>query len=298
MEIIDRNNGFLTTMAIGDAYGMRCEFVEHACALTPDDLNYAPHPTYVEYKAGDYTDDTQMSLANAEWLLKNGALTPGAFVEGWLHAYKRDPRAGYSRHMQKLMTDCTTPAEFMAGLDANKGVTGGSAMRSGVFGLLADSRQVMKLVLCQARITHNTDAGITAALAIAYAVHYLHHGGARENVRRFVEQCLSSGWNSPLNGYTRDPNNALNIVTQVFDVVSDPAPMTQTLLNAANYAPVTDTDTLCALTMLLASRDTETENDLPRALYEMAGVSPYGLPYLAATDRRLLEAYPRCGLYK
>lgn len=36
-------------MTIGDAYGMRLEFIEHDCSLTEADLNYKSHPTYREY---------------------------------------------------------------------------------------------------------------------------------------------------------------------------------------------------------------------------------------------------------
>lgn len=288
---------FLTAMAIGDAYGMRCEFVEHDCTLTADDLAYAPHPTYTAYLPGHYTDDTQMSLANAELLLAGTALAREDFVARWLDAYKRDPREGYSRHMQKLFTEAVTVEDFISGIDANKGVTSGAAMRAGVFGLLPDPLHVSRLVIDQARITHNTDAGINAAQAVALAVHYLHHGGVRENIKRFVERQISPQWNAPMNGYTDDPNNGLNIVTQVFDVVSEPATLSQTLLNAANYAPVTDTDTLCALSMLIASRDLDTENDLPQTLYDTAGQSPFGLPYLADIDAQLLRAYPRRAIY-
>ncbi len=293
-----KKDSFLATMAIGDAYGMRLEFIEHDCSLTKADLTYIGHPTYKEYKAGHYTDDTQMSLANAELLLSGDTtFSDEEFIMSWLNAYQRDPREGYSRYMQEVMALSRTPDEFRSRLNADRGFTSGGAMRAGVFGLLPDVADVRILAEQQARITHNTPTGVNSAQAVALGVHYLHHGGSRKDVADFIKDSLSSKWNSVRNGYTTDTNNGLNIVTQMLDVVSEPATLSQTLLNAANHAPVTDTDTLCALSLQLASRDNGTLDDLPQTLRDTFEKSAFGLAHLQEIDEKLLKAFPRESLY-
>ena len=38
------SKNFLVHKAIGDAFGMKYEFVEHDCNVSADDLRYGPHP--------------------------------------------------------------------------------------------------------------------------------------------------------------------------------------------------------------------------------------------------------------
>lgn len=61
--------------------------------------------------------------------------------------------------------------------------------------------------------------------------------------------------------------------------------------------PVTDTDTLCALSLLIASRDLDTLDDLSVTLHENLEKSPYGYDYLAKLDQKLIQAFPRLKIY-
>ncbi len=293
------NDQFLTIMAMGDAYGMRLEFVEHDCKLASGDLHYAPHPTYEEYKPAHYTDDTQKSIANAQILLRgNHRPTDDDFINAWLYAYRRDPREGYSKYMKKVLSSAENANDFRSMINPDAGVTSGGAMCAGVFGLLTNINTVKRLTIQQAKITHNTSSGINAALGVALSVHYLHHGGQREYVGAFIARHLTSEWNSAQSGRTDKPDNGLNIVSQMVDVVSRPASLSQTLLNAANYAPLTDTDTLCALSLQVASRDCATVNDLPAALQDELENKAYGRDYLVELDHKLMLEFPRRPLYE
>src|ERR1700722_6603026 len=126
---------FLSLMAVGDAFGMKYEFVEHDIPIAADDLYYGTHPTFAEYQPAHYTDDTQMSLANAELLLRmpHDKITSRDFVFAWIEAFRCDPRRGYSEFMFDVLSQNPSPEEFCARIDSSRGVTSGAAMRAAPF---------------------------------------------------------------------------------------------------------------------------------------------------------------------
>jgi len=293
--------GFLLLMGIGDAYGMKREFVPHEQNATADDLFYGPHPKFTDYKPGHYTDDTQMALANAELISARAAslstITATDFVKAWLEAFKRDPHLGYSKRMWKMMTESKDAAGFINGLDASQGVTSGAAMRAGPLGLLADVEVVKSLTTLQARVTHDTQAGINSALAVSLTVHFLHHGGTRAKLPAFLEKHICKDWDSNENGNSDDPNNGLRSVVFAMNAFREAKTLSEVLLNAVNQNAVSDTDTVCSLAMIMASRCPEIKNDLPVALYDGLEKGRFGRDYLMGMDARLVEVFPVSKLY-
>ena len=55
-------------------------------------------------------DDTQMSLAVAELLLREEEPAGDAFADAFLATYRRDPRPGYSSHFAVLLEACASGA--------------------------------------------------------------------------------------------------------------------------------------------------------------------------------------------
>lgn len=288
------NPGFLEIMAYGDAFGMKYEFVEHEQNKTAADLTMGRHPKFEEYQQGMYTDDTQMSLGTLELMTEKGAdaLNPDALIWQWLKAFKRDPRVGYSQRMYDILTEAKNPDEFRAMLDPTRGHTSGAAMRAGPLGLLNDIDQVKKLTEMQARITHNTTTGVNSALAVALSVYYLHHGGELKNLSGFLDAQIGKGWNSAENGFTPETGNGLNIVTQALKAVQGASSYSDLLLSVVNNDAKSDTDTVCAIAMLIASRSPEIKNDLPAALVNGLENNRYGADYLELTDMKALKAFP------
>ncbi|MCP3139703.1 ADP-ribosylglycohydrolase family protein [Pyxidicoccus xibeiensis] len=294
---------FLFLMALGDSYGMKYEFAPHPQDRTAEDLVHGPHPTFTGYTQGHYTDDTQLSLANLELLLRKrqaGQMAPDAdeCAAAWLEAFQRDPRPGYSKHMWAVLSQVATAGELRRRLDPKRGVSGGSAMRAGPFGLLGEVEEVKRLAAMQARVTHDTTAGVNAAQAVALAVHFLHHGGARGALKPFIAQHLGADWNAPVSGFTPEPGNGLNIVTQALRAVTQAkTALSEVLLQAVNNDAVSDTDTVCAIAMGVASRARDLDDDLPRALVEGLERGAYGAAYLRAVDARACQAFPPTRLY-
>lgn len=286
--------GFLEMMAIGDAFGMKYEFVEHAQDKTDADLTMGFHPKFEEYQRGMYTDDTQMSLGTLELLVEKGpaAVNPDALIWQWLKAFKRDPRVGYSKHMYNVLTEAQNPDDFRAQLDPTRGHTSGAAMRAAPIGLLPDLDQVKKIAEMQARITHDTTTGVNSALAVALSVYYLHNGGKRDDLQGFLNAQIGADWDAPSSGYTEETGNGLKIVTQALKAVLEAKSYSGLLLSVVNNDAKSDTDTICAIAMAIASRCPEIRNDLPASLVNGLESNHFGADYLAAMDMKALKAFP------
>ena len=293
------NNDFLSLMAIGDAFGMKYEFVEHAIPVAKEALFCGPHPKFSAYQVGHYTDDTQMSLANAELLLKKPAekICRDDFVLAWNAVFKRDPRQGYSRHMFQLMTEDLAPEDFYSRLDG-KGTTGGAAMRAAPFGLLADLDMLNKLTREQALVTHNTNAGLNSALAVSISTHYLHHGGDIRYVEQFLTRQIGKDWDSAKNGLSDDPGNGLKIVRQALNAVQTNDTLSDVLLSGVSQARVADTDTVCAIAAAVSSRRMDVRDDLPESLRQGCENGTFGQDYLKHVDRQLMAKFPSTKQYE
>jgi ADP-ribosyl-[dinitrogen reductase] hydrolase len=292
---------FLYTMALADSYGMKYEFEPHATTAGASDLVHGYHPQFTDYLKGHYTDDTQMSLANMELLLAKKTasgkfdINAEEFVAAWLNSFKRDPHMGYSKYMFKLLSESQKPADFISILDPSRGITSGAAMRAGVFGVIDDMEEVKRLTLVQARITHDTPAGRMAALAVALSVHYLHHGGNRKTLEQFLTKQLGDDWKQ--NGYVNDTSNGMHIVAQALSALMKAKTLSDVLLNVVNQDVISDTDTVCAIAGIIASRCTDLEDDLPDTLKNGLENGDYGAGYLQMIDRSVMTFFPRKALY-
>lgn len=290
-------NTFLSLMAIGDAFGMKYEFAEHSQNATKGDLSYGPHPKYKEYQATRYTDDTQMSLANAKVLLKFkenlNDVTADDFINAWLTQFQKDPRLGYSQYMYGVLSNSQTTTDFKDSLDPNRGHTGGAVMRSAPFGFVKDKDMVKKLTLMQAEITHNTPAGRTSALACALSIYFLRNGGKKSDLMAFLDTELGPNWCTEKNGFDPDPHNGLKIFSSALSAFLNADTLSDILLTAVNQEKRSDTDTVCAIAMCLAANSTEAQHDLPPSLTENIENKEYGYDYLKAFDKKFLSEFKR-----
>jgi len=170
------NPNMLLRTAQGDAYAMALEYAdthESLPVLRENALRfegYLAHPTHLQVAAGQYTDDTQMSIAVAEVLNDHTARgtepTTQDFANAFFRAYARDPRYGYSRALQKLLGEVSSAEEWQQRLVPTSDKNG-AAMRSVPLGVLADPERILRLAKTQAVVTHNTEGGIHSSMAVA-----------------------------------------------------------------------------------------------------------------------------------
>ena len=97
----------LLDIAFSDAYGAGFEFAKPAVlAERPNDFTrYFTHNLDAN-APGTYTDDTQMSLALAEWMLahefnlhQEDTVLQRQIAQAFLSTFHRDPRQAYSRRL-------------------------------------------------------------------------------------------------------------------------------------------------------------------------------------------------------
>ncbi|MDI2131579.1 ADP-ribosylglycohydrolase family protein [Yinghuangia seranimata] len=292
----------LVELAVGDAYGAGFEYAPADFVRRGNTLaRYVQHPTHSDVGPGRYTDDTQMSIAVAEWLLDGtapdaepGALAREDLAERFVRAYKRDERAGYASGFRSVLDRVWTGAELLESLRPGSDKSG-AAMRAGVLGLLPDLGQVAELTRIQARITHDSPGGVGAALGAAFTVHYCRYGlGPLDELPRWLDRNVAAAdparygrWTETWRGKVGSPgmHSARAAVTSLV------ANRTMSGLLKACTAWTGDVDTVATIALAAASVSGEYEDDLPKALLDGLEDGPYGRTYLSELDARLDERW-------
>ncbi|WP_406288331.1 ADP-ribosylglycohydrolase family protein [Embleya sp. NBC_00896] len=252
---------------------------------------YVQHPRHRDVLPGRYTDDTQMSIAVAEWLLGDDHGIP-VLADLFVRAYKRDARAGYARGFRGVLEDVVDGAQLLEVLRPESDKSG-AAMRAGVIGLLPDIADVRRTAALQARITHRTLGGMTSATAAALAVHYCRYGlGPVAALPDWLAATLPAStdpavWARPWRGKvgsagmdsTRAAVTALAAHTSV-----------AALLKAC-VAYNGDVDTVATIALAAASCSAEYAQDLPEELLAGLENGRYGRDFLAELDARLVARF-------
>jgi ADP-ribosyl-[dinitrogen reductase] hydrolase len=190
----------LVELAVGDAYGAGFEYVSPALVRAHNDLSgYRTHPRHA-IPAGNYTDDTQMSLAIAEALVEGADWTPLTLASRFVEVYRRDPREGYASRFHDFLERVTSGEQFLAGIRPASDKSG-AAMRACPVGVLPDLAEVLARTRVQAAITHDTPDGIAAACAAALMPHYfLYRLGPRADLGRFLADHVPGDWATSWSG--------------------------------------------------------------------------------------------------
>jgi len=276
----------LVEMAIGDAYGAAFEFM-------PDDFlerenNLSAYKRNPETGLGDgrYTDDTQMAVAVAEYLLDGGTFDAESLARRFVAAFKRDPRRGYSKRLYEVLQTSNDGADFLAAI-APVSDRSGAAMRVSPIGLLPDLKQVLDLAERQAALTHNTPGGRMSAQAIAALVHYLAYNlGPRRDLGRFVETHVPGHpWSETWTG--RADMAGLSCAHAALSLVRSGTSLSGLLRDAVALGG--DTDTVAAMAMFSGSLCRDIAADLSSAFYSGLENGAYGRSYLHALDERLRD---------
>jgi ADP-ribosylglycohydrolase len=306
----------LVEAAIGDAYGVAFEVSATKAQIANfNNLEYVRvHPSLI--KEGEYTDDTQMMIANTEMILSDQPWTQENIANHFAEAFCRDERRGYSGGFFKVLLSIKESGEGGAELleivagDSDKS---GASMRVAPVGLFPDLNTVVELTNLQSSITHNTPKGRTAAVAVALMVHYFYYRlGPRKDLYDWflaeTGQLKLDGFGPPsLTG--NDPDMEMlkknfmvawpedrristlgwDCVASAKQVVLENTSMSEILKKICDYSG--DTDTAACIALAIASVCSEIDNDLPKNLYEGLENGPYGRNYLESLDKRLFEKF-------
>ena len=151
---------------IGDIVGSRFEW-----------NNYKDTDFELFTDACEFTDDTVMTVAVADWLVSAGSLPH--IMSDWAYKY---PTRGYGiKFFNWLFMDKEHRPYNSFG--------NGSGMRVSPVGFYAQSlEETLELANISAVISHNHPEGIKGAQAIASAVYMARTGCSKKDIRNYIEQ--------------------------------------------------------------------------------------------------------------
>ncbi|MDQ7814512.1 MAG: ADP-ribosylglycohydrolase family protein [Patescibacteria group bacterium] len=300
------NTTLLLMIAIADAYAMATEFVDASrdCDLIREALafrRYVKHPKYQQF-AGQYTDDTEMSCANARVLIAHPPpYEPIEFARAWLDEFNRGGRRkGYAKKFQSFLESVADGEEFLAKINSASD-SNGACMRAVPIGVLPKIEDVISVATLQAKITHDTPPALFSARAVALMTHYaLHVSDTFEGLQRFLRINLPpedaiylDELRTPWVGRVHKNNGrplAVSTVHAAYFVIRTNSELIHMLEDIIQFGG--DTDSVAAITWGIAST-LHREEELPDFLFrELEGGNPRtGTFYLRDLGSRLMRAY-------
>lgn len=183
----------LQQMAFADAYGCGFEYAHTEYIRNHNDVKrYYKHPRHNK-PAGEYSDDTQMSLAIMELMIdeKKGQCnwTPLEIANKFVEVYKRCPVKGYAKRFQQLLDEISDGQELLDRIIPNSDKSG-AAMRSIPLGYYSSIDNAEYRTTLQAKITHDTPDGIAAALAVTGMAYFVLNNKSVNGIELFVQDRL------------------------------------------------------------------------------------------------------------
>jgi len=274
----------LLELAVGDAYGAGFEYAPESAGRPNDLSGYVRHPE-LPIAPGCYTDDTQMSLAVAEALLAGQPWSAQLLADHFVEVFRRDPRVGYARGFYAFLTSVSSGTEFLAQI-APRSDRSGAAMRACPLGVLPTPAEVLARCTLQARLTHDTPAGIAAANATALMTHYLlYRLGPKAELGQFLEAHVPDyPWAEPWHGTVKS-QGWMSVRAAVTAVLRNQR-LSLLLRDCVNFTG--DVDTVAAIALGAASCSPEFVSDLPQHLLDGLEQGQYGRAYIKQLDQRLL----------
>lgn len=292
------NPEMLVRIAQGDAFGMACEYIkfpEHAASYETalEFRGYVPHPV-LPVKAGQYTDDTQMSIAVAEVLLER-EFTQASFADRFVHCFKRDWRDGYARHFQAFLESVPDGIEFRRQIKADSDKNG-AAMRSVPLGVIADTDQLMEVASLQAKLTHNTAGGTLSSQLVALMSHFaLYEQADLKNLPEwlagFIPNTVIPRWDG---SQVKDPKTGgafdgvgMATARAVMTLVSE----RYSLVDIARTALVWGGDTDSVISIAWGIASCRMKEPPPQFFEDGLENGEYGRDFLRSLGARLMEEY-------
>lgn len=283
----------LSTVAIADAVGIGYEYrsKEYIEERKNNLLVYGPHQLG-ELGVGMYSDDTQQSIALAEYLLEDHKhpYDQHKLASKFLEVFNRDKRKGYSKSFQALLESVKDTDEFLDRIFLfGKSESNGAAMRAGVIGLHQDLEFVKAFSKFQAKLTHQGTA-VLAAQAAALSVYYFKNCvGFPSDLPEFLNRELevNEDWTWDGRRVASKENLGLKTVKAAIHAVLTTRTFTECLYKCIYWGG--DTDSVAAIAAAISSVNQFHENDVSTSL--IVGLEPnnenYGLDFLVSMDAKL-----------
>ncbi len=191
----DYIRGTIVGGAIGDAFGMPCEGMpkeeiakRYGQVTSYQDSEYAKYTKGL--KKGQYTDDTQLTLATLESLIEKNGVDIEDIGKKFVELYRTKSLRGAGRTTQAALKKILCGASALeSGIE--KGYGCGAAMRISPIGLIKDGKNKELLVADVARITHKNSLAVASSMAVAFSIGCLlggtNHVDTLEQKKEFLD---------------------------------------------------------------------------------------------------------------
>jgi ADP-ribosyl-[dinitrogen reductase] hydrolase len=273
----------LTFGALGDAYGFGFEFTKAEFVRAHNTLEYQQHPHFSNPR-GVYSDDTQMQMALAEIIAAKRDWTPKEIADSFVHVFKRDQRPGYASRFHNLLLDINSGDELRARINPDS-ERNGAAMRAPIVGLFSDLSKVVTFSEVQAKITHDTRAGVDSAVAAALLAHYFaYNHGSKDEAAAFLRQHVPGyDWEAP---WTEPVEvNGIQTVRAALTAITKSQSLADLLKTCVDFTG--DVDSVATIALSSASCSAQFTRDLPQALWDGIEDGKFGIRYLVELDARV-----------
>ncbi len=305
------NPNILLMMAMADAYAMATEFLKlketadlRVLREALQFKQYVQHPRH-KNRAGTFTDDTEMALANTRVLIDHPPpYTALEFAQAWVNEFEASGhRQGYANGFYQALTKAGGDGQRLTDLvriHGNRSNKNGSAMRAPVLGVLPNPGLVCEVATLQGSITHDCLAANFATRTTALMSHFVlyHHDSLKEmgrfcrehllKVDRLYFDIFDKPWlNEPING-RRIPGSIATVhaahhIIQTYPSLMD---MLEAILCLGG-----DTDTVAAIVWGIASTRLP-HHDIPAFMERDLEVgTKTGPAVLRELGERLMAAY-------
>ena len=277
----------LIEIAIGDAYGAGFEFQEEEVIKKHNKLTEYYDSRIDDIRAGQYTDDTQMSLAIAELLLSEIEWTEENVAKYFLNAFHRDKRQGYAKGFYNFLIENSEVEDFLNNINSDS-IRNGAAMRSVPLSYIKDKEELKEKVKIQASITHNTHEGIVSSQSVALIGHYfLYENINKHEIRDKLLMEIEEIYRTDKTD--RVACDAIDTIDAVLTVLLKSNTFSEILKNSVELGG--DTDSFASIALGLASLSEQFTNDLPEFLYTDLENEKYGKDYILKLDNELKKRF-------
>ena len=132
-------------------------------------------------KSSKFTDDTVMTIAVADWLMRDPKHQRATLVKIMQTYGRMYPSAGFS-HATKAWLNCDEPQPYGS-------FTNGAAMRVSPIGWAFENlEETLEVAKRSAEVSHNSEQGIAAAQAVSAAVFMARHQASKAEIKTFIEE--------------------------------------------------------------------------------------------------------------
>ncbi len=160
-------------------------------------------------------------------------------------------------------------------------------MRAVPVGVFRRVEDVVEKSALQARLTHDTTEGATAAVAVSLMAHFfLYAVGERQELPAFLATYAPGPpWAEPWSGQV--DVKGYSAARAALRLVLEHDRLSAMLEQAVRFGG--DTDTVAAIALGVASCRRDVQNDLPQRLLLSLEAGTYGREFLRDLDRQLLN---------